>query len=210
MTPGSADEARRPVDSGGIAAALAALGEGPAEGDVSCGEIVDRLGVRSFGLAMLLLALPNLTPGPSIPGFSTIFGLPMALLALQMLAGAPSPRLPRFIAERRISRAAVRRFLAHALPIVARIDRVLRPRLVVVAEARGLAALGLLLEGVLLSLPLPVVSMAAGLGALLIAVGLLARDGLVLLAGQIVGLVTAGLYVAAIWGLLAAWHAVAS
>jgi len=193
----------------GIAAALAALGEGPADGDVSFREIVDRLGVRSFGLAMLLLALPNLTPGPSIPGFSTIFGLPMVLLALQMLAGAPAPRLPRFIAERRISRAAVRRFLAHAVPIVARIDRVLRPRLAVVAEARGLAALGLLLEGVLLSLPLPVVSMVAGVGALLIAVGLLARDGLVVLAGQIVGLVTVGLYVAAIWGLVAAWNAVA-
>ena len=138
-----------------IAAALRRLAEGPDDGDVGIAELGELLGVRSFGIAMLLLAAPNLTPGPSLPGFSTIFGLPMIWLAVEMLLGRGSPRLPRFLAERRIGRLRLRAFLARALPLIERVDRVVRPRWRRVARSRRLAACGLLGQGILLALPPP-------------------------------------------------------
>ena len=45
---------------------------------VTLGELVALLGNRSFGLLLLLFALPNLVPLP--PGSSTVFGLPLLLL----------------------------------------------------------------------------------------------------------------------------------
>ena len=182
-----------------IAAALRRLAEGPDDGDVGIAELGELLGVRSFGIAMLLLAAPNLTPGPSLPGFSTIFGLPMIWLAVEMLLGRGSPRLPRFLAERRIGRLRLRAFLARALPLIERVDRVVRPRWRRVARSRRLAACGLLGQGILLALPLPLVSMAAALAALLIAVGLLAHDGIAIVAGQLAGLGAFVLYAMAIW-----------
>jgi len=187
-----------------IAAALRRLAEGPDEGDIGIAELGELLGVRSFGIAMLLLAAPNLTPGPSLPGFSTLFGLPMMWLAVEMLVGRRAPRLPRFLARRRIGRLRLRQFLARALPLVERVDRVVRPRWRAVTAWRRLAALGLLGQGLLLALPLPVVSNAAGLAALLIAVGLLAHDGVAIFAGQLAGLGAFALYAVAIWAALAA------
>ena len=65
--------------------------------------LLDRLGGRGYGFAMMLLAAPNLTPGPSLPGFSTIFGIPMLALAIGMLIGIPNPRLPRWLAARKVT-----------------------------------------------------------------------------------------------------------
>lgn len=188
-----------------IAAALRRLGEGPDEGDVGVAELGELLGVRSFGIAMLLLAAPNLTPGPSVPGFSTIFGLPMMWLAVEMMVGRKSPRLPGFLAHRRVARVRLKSFLARALPLVERVDLVVRPRWRAVAAWRRLAALGLFGQGLLLALPFPVVSMAAGLAALLIAVGLLAHDGLTIAAGQLAGIGAFAIYGVAIWAALAAF-----
>ena len=188
-----------------IAAALRRLAEGPDESEVGIAELGELLGVRSFGIAMLLLAAPNLTPGPSLPGFSTIFGLPMMWLAVEMMAGRRSPRLPGFLAHRRIGRLRLRKFLARALPLVERVDRIVRPRWRAVTAWRRLAALGLFGQGLLLALPLPVVSMAAGLAALLIAVGLLAHDGIAIAIGQLAGLGAFALYGVAIWAAMAAF-----
>ena len=54
---------------------LAAEHPGP---EIRMGEVVAALGERGLGLAMLLLAVPNLLPGPVMPGYSTIFGIPIA------------------------------------------------------------------------------------------------------------------------------------
>lgn len=188
-----------------IAAAIRGLGEGPDEGDTTCGEILARLGRRGYGLAMLLLAAPNLTPGPSLPGFSTLFGIPIAWLAAQMLFGRTSPRLPRFIAERKVPRARLNGVIAKFLPICERVDRMIRPRLEPIAAWHRFTAFGLLVQGLLLTLPLPLVSYAAAAAVLLLAVGLIGEDGLVTVLGHLAAIATLGLYVAGIWFALKAF-----
>jgi hypothetical protein len=194
--------------TGGIADALVRLADGIQTDEASLSDIVARLGSRGYGFAMFLLAAPNLTPGPSLPGFSTIFGVPMLVLALGMLLGWPSPRLPRWLGERRVSRARLSRMIGLMLPIAARADRLLRPRLPHVAAARRVVGAAFVLLATLLVLPFPFVSLAAAAAALVLAAGVLAEDGLAVALGLAGSLASAMLYVVFGWLAYAALGAV--
>lgn len=192
----------------GIADALARLLDAVTAEDVSLSEILAGLGGRGYGIAMFLLAAPNLTPGPSIPGFSTIFGLPMLALAVGMVLGWPSPRLPRLIGARRISRARLARMIGLMMPIAARADRLLRPRLPALAAAQRVNGLAFVVLAALLVLPFPFVSLVAATAALLLAVGLLAEDGYAVALGQAGVLASLALYAIFAWLAYAALTAV--
>ena len=163
--------------------------------------LLDRLGGRGYGFAMMLLAAPNLTPGPSLPGFSTIFGIPMLALAIGMLIGIPNPRLPRWLAARKVTRERLARFVGKLLPIAAKADRALQPRWFTLVDMTRLNGAWFAILAVLLVLPFPFVSLAAALAALLIALGLIADDGLAIAFGQAMAVVSVVLY--AIFGWLA-------
>jgi hypothetical protein len=192
----------------GIADVLARLLDAVPGEDVSLSEILERLGGRGYGIAMFLLAAPNLTPGPSMPGFSTIFGLPMLALAVGMVLGWPSPRLPRLIGARRISRARLARMIGLMMPIAARADRVLRPRLPALAAANRVNGIAFAALAALLVLPFPFVSLAAGAAALLLAAGLLAEDGYAVALGHAGLVASLALYAAFAWLAYAALAAV--
>ncbi len=185
--------------TGGIAEALARLSDGIGGDEASLSDIVARLGSRGYGFAMFLLAAPNLTPGPSLPGFSTIFGIPMLALAMGMLLGWPSPRLPNLLGNRRVSRARLSRMIGLMLPVARRADRLLRPRLPRVAAARRVVGAAFVLLAALLVLPFPFVSLAAAAAALVLAAGVLAEDGLAVALGLAGSLASAALYVVFGW-----------
>jgi hypothetical protein len=199
MSAAGASAGRAAVES--IAVALQRLVDGTPDEGTSYGDLLHRLGRRGYGFAMLLLAAPNLTPGPSLPGFSTIFGVPMLVLAIGMLIGVPSPRLPRVLAARHLTREKLARFMAKLVPIAARADRALRPRWFVLVDLSRLNGAWFALLAVLLVLPFPFVSLAAAAAALLIAVGLIAEDGLAIALGQAAAVASVVLY--AIFGWVA-------
>jgi hypothetical protein len=173
-----------PSDS--IVAALLRLGEGPPDVDVTIEELVASLDSRAFAFVVLLMALPNLTPVPSMPGFSTIFGIPVCIVAAQMTLGRTRLWLPHWIGKRAISRGRVARVIGHAIPIIRRIEKVLRPRWpLLTANIIGRwTGIGCLTAGILLSLPIPIFSMAPAFALVLLALGLLARDGAILVVGH--------------------------
>jgi hypothetical protein len=171
-------------------------------GDVTnWGDLLHRLGGRAYGFAMLLLAAPNLTPGPSLPGFSTIFAIPMLVVASGMLLGFATPRLPHFLARRPVRRERLARFVARVVPIAARADRALRPRwFTLVGMTRANGAWFTLLA-LLLILPFPFVSLLAATAAVLIALGVIAEDGKAIALGQGLAVVSVAVY--AVFGWLA-------
>lgn len=192
----------------GVADALRGLAEGLPGEDVSLSEILGHLGGRAYGFAMFLLAAPNLTPGPSLPGFSTIFGVPMLALALGMMLGWPSPRLPRLIGDRRLSRARLTRVIGFMVPLAARADRLLRPRFPGLAAAGRVNGAVFALLAALLVLPFPFVSLAAAAAAMLLALGVLAEDGVAIALGHAAALVSLALYGVFAWLAVAALGAV--
>ncbi len=192
----------------GIATALDDLAASIPGDGISVAGILAQLGGRGYGFAIFLLAAPNLTPGPSLPGFSTLFGLPMLALALGMLLGRPHPVLPRFLGDRRIARARLVRMLGLMVPVARQADRLLRPRMPALVRARRLDAAALVALSVLLVLPFPFVSLAAAGAALLIALGLLAEDGGAIALGLVATLASLALYGGFVWLAYAAYMAV--
>lgn len=156
---------------------------------VSFGEIVRGLRHRAFGFAALVFALPCCLP--MIPGIPTICGLALVIVALSLITARRRLWLPRFIAAKTVERADLRRLVARALPHLLKLERFSRPRLAIVTERVGKILIGLVLLvlGAIMILPIPFVgNIPPGIAATILAVGLVERDGVVVLAGFVAAL----------------------
>lgn len=154
---------------------------------ISLGELVEGLGDRAFGLAMLVLALPMALPLSAIPGVSTVFGVPLCIIATQLALGWPRPRLPQSIATRSFARAELGRMIDRALPWLRRIERAVHPRWPWATGPAAERAIGLvcLVLAVVMALPIPGGNQPPGIAISLFAVAVLERDGLFVLLGAV-------------------------
>ena len=168
-------------------------------------EIRDELDERGFGLMILILAIPCLVP--ALYGVPQIVGIPILLLAGQMLAGRIEPWLPEAVLKRRVSKAWLDRMADFATKRMGWFERLSRPRLTLftVGWAERVVALFMILATV--TIVLPMTNTVPSVALTLLAVGLIQRDGLFVLAGAAVatGWATAlatvaiGFYVGAGW-----------
>ena len=169
--------------------------DAPPEG-VTLEWIVTRLRERSFGIVMLLIGLVGL-----LPGISPIVGILLAIPAVQMILGRSEPVLPRRLAERRLSSARLERLLGRVVPIMKRLERVVRPRW---NRAFGLAKriVGgvILLLGATLLTPLPFSQVIPSLVIVLLAFAVLEEDGLLLGLAVFAALMSMAITAAALWG----------
>lgn len=179
---------------------------GDGTGQLRLSEVVAALGDRGYGLLIFILALPNVLP-LYIPGLSAVFGVPLGLIALQMMVGLPRPWLPQALLRRQIRRQEFATVTQRILPWLMRLERILKPRLPALTSPWAERAIGLfaLMLAVMLALPIPLTGIPLGAALALMGIGLLERDGFVLMAG-----VAAGILAVAYSGLatFAAWEAV--
>jgi hypothetical protein len=179
---------------------------GDGSGWLRLGDVVAALGDRGYGLMIVILAVPNVLP-IYIPGLSAIFGIPLALIALQMMLGLPRPWLPQALLRRPLRRREFAGMTQRLMPWLLRLERLLKPRLPLLTSLWAERAIGLfaLVLAVMLALPIPFTGIPLGAALALMGIGLLERDGLVLLAGA-----AAGALAVAYSGLatFAAWEAV--
>jgi len=159
------------------------------EGSVTLREVIGTLGGRAYLLLMLLLALPFLTPLP-LPGLSTPFGLAIALIALRLSLGQ-RPWLPEKLLGKVLPRGFFGRVFGFAEKLLRFLEKFLRPRLTVLTDTpllRQLHAVLMFVAAVALLLPLPIpfTNSFPAWAILLVAAGLLERDGVFVLAGYVV------------------------
>lgn len=172
------------------------------------GEVFGHLGDRAPGFLLMALAIPAIVPTPGLPaGF--LFGSVLAAVALQMIAGRERLRVPGWIGRRRVSRGTLDKLVDKGTPWIERVERTLRARHPSLTRASVLRPLGafVLLMGVLIALPIPFGNTLPGLAVLVTALGLIARDGLAVVAGIGLGAVATGVSVALIAG---TWWAVSA
>lgn len=162
-----------------------------AEGDrVSFGDLVDSFNARAYGPLIVLFAAPNVLP-VALPGISAVLGVPLILLTAQLMLGLRRPWLPGILRRRSMARTSFDNLVHRIVPRLHRIERMVRPRLLPLTGILGkrlIGAAGLLLATIVF-LPVPFGNMLPGLALVLMAVGLLGRDGLAVLAGGVVGFV---------------------
>lgn len=187
-----------------VSAILADMAESWPADRITLGDFVEALGNRGHGLLMLVLTLPNVVP-IYIPGLSAVTGLPLAAVALQMTLGRPRPWLPGFLLRRSIARSDFQRVVIRVLPWLARIERVLRPRLRQFAHgpAERLIGFACMLLALLLSLPVPFTNIPLAFPVALFALGVLERDGVATLTAAVVALAAVTFVLSVGWAVFA-------
>jgi hypothetical protein len=165
--------------------------------DTTIGTLVDSLGERAFGALMFIFAVPNIIPTP--PGTSAILGLPLVILTWQVLIGRQSLWLPAIVRQRRISRELIASFVSKVTPIMARLERVLKPRIgILVSSDAAERVIGLVTFplAVALFLPIPFGNILPAAAIACIALGLAERDGLAVAVGYALSLASVALLAA--------------
>ena len=181
-------------------AVLEGLLEDAPPDQVTLNWILDRLRARSFGIAMLMIALVAL-----LPGASPIMGILLAVPAIQMILARPAPVLPRFIAGRRVSSARLARLIGRVAPVLKRMERLVRPRLRTPFEAtKRVVGLVILLLGATLLTPIPFSHVIPALVVMLLAVALLEEDGVLLCLALVAAVISLSVTAAAVWGTIEA------
>lgn len=178
---------------------------------LTVGDIVAVLRDRAFALLVVLLGLPNCLPMP--PPIPLVCGLLLLLVAVQIAVGKASPWLPRALLGRSIARKDVERAVRRAVPVLRRLERWSRPRLSLFETALGMRGMGVALLTLSLALIVaaPVIGqIPLGLAVCLVGLGLVERDGIVVLVGLAVGalgvLLNAGFAYAIVAGIISLFH----
>ena len=165
-------------------------------------DFVEALDDRAFGAAMLLFALPNAVGIGTIPGVSTLFGVPQIVLSIQMILGFERPRLPAWLLDRSIGRAEFETMVDRGVPHLQRVERVLKPRLQGLTDGwiERLLGVVLLVLATIVSLPIPLGNWPPAIAMALIGLGHVARDGAFIAAGCVAGVIAIAIAGAVVLG----------
>lgn len=165
------------------------------EGDkVTVRELLAIIGEKGLLLALMFLTLPFMVP-VSIPGVSTVFGLVAVLISLGITFNR-IPWLPDRLLDRSVDAHKLREAIERGARTFSRVDRISHPRLERLSSSAAmnrLAGVALLAGSVLLIFPLgliPFSNTLPGASMLLLAAGLVQRDGVLILLGYLFLLAT--------------------
>lgn len=184
-----------------LSAVLTAIAGDATRESIAVSDLLVLLGGRGRAALILLFALPNVLPTP--PGTSGILGLPLLYLSFQMMLGRV-PWLPRFIADRSMSRYSFAQLVERISPVLSRAERLLRPRwsvFVGYGAERVLGAVCLVLAAVLV-LPIPLGNMLPAFAICIIALGVLESDGVWVLTGIVTGIASLILVAGVVYALI--------
>ncbi len=158
--------------------------------DISLNDVMEAFHERGFGVFLFFFALPAALPLPAV-GVGTVLGIPLLFLTVQQALGRDRVWFPKKMREKRLKCDTVRRIIQKAEPWLVRIEKLAKPRLSFVTRGFFTHIIGLFgfIMTLAVCIPLPMTNTVPSLGIALMAVGMIMRDGLAVLAGATVGLV---------------------
>jgi hypothetical protein len=182
--PAASDGAPLPVRTSDLLIHLATASEAP---EMTVGELLDALKDRAFGVAMLVLALPVCIP--FLYGVPQVLSLPMLLIALQMVAGRHTLWMPEKLRARRFSRAEFAKMARRAKRYLGWGEALARPRFSLLTGNGPERVFGVFMVIFCLSIltPLPLTNTTPGIAVAIVSIGMIERDGLLVLAGTVLG-----------------------
>jgi len=165
-----------------LSAVLRQLAAEPGRERVSVQDLFAALGDRALAALLFIFAVPNIIPSP--PGLSTVLGVPLLFLSTQLLLGRKA-WLPVLVARRSMARADFEGLLSRVLPWLERAEKLLKPRFsgLALPPMEYLVGLVCLMLAVILVLPIPLGNIPPAFAIALMALGILERDGVWVLAG---------------------------
>jgi hypothetical protein len=178
-----------------MSAALAAAETAVRDPAVTLRDLVAMLGEQGLLVFCGVLAAPFLLP-ITVPGMSTVLGLPMLLIGFAVMVSRV-PWLPARLLNRSLPAETVRSVLAKVRSWAERFEHLVKPRLLGLTGGRAINFLNgaLVIVAVLfLMAPIPLVPFVNSVPALaimLLCFGMAERDGVVIAFGYLTTLVSA-------------------
>jgi hypothetical protein len=188
-----------------LSAALAATAAEVRGHTVTLRELLALVGEQGLLVFCAILASPFLLP-VSLPFMSTAFGLPMLLIGVAVTLNRV-PWLPDRLLSHALPSPTLLQILRRCIAWAERLEHLFRPRLLGLTGSAAVNALNgalLVVAVLLLMAPLPLVPFANTLPAIaviLLCLGMAERDGVMVLAGYCVALLSA-LYIGALLALV--------
>ena len=168
--------------------ALAGIAADAPEEGLTLGAFSDALGERVFGALLFALAIPVCMP--FLYGVPQVVALPMMAIAVQMAAGRSHPWMPKSFRDRPLDKASLMRIARWSKKWFGWLEALARPRLSFLSGPTAERIVGAIfvLFCTSILIPLPTTNTAPGIGIAIASIGLLTRDGLLVLAGLILGI----------------------
>ena len=175
--------------SRGLIGALEQIADQAGDDGMSLGEFVDALGERAFGIILFAMALP--VSIPFLYGVPQVMALPMMALSVQMMMGRAEPWLPTRFRAGRLDKRGLVRMAQGGRKWFGWLEALARPRLTALSGPTAERLVGGVFAVFCASIliPLPLTNSTPAIALAIAALGLLTRDGLLVIAGMVLGLV---------------------
>lgn len=171
---------------------------------VTIGDVLDAIGDRSYGPALLIPALIEITPIGGIPGVPTFLALFIALVAAQILLDKDHLWLPQFIQKRAVAGGKLHKAADKLNPFATRLDRWFHGRLARFVRQPWPRIAAAFVIGLCLTVPplefVPFASTVPMLAITAFGLALLVRDGLLMIAALGISLAALGIAGASLLG----------
>jgi hypothetical protein len=188
-------------------------------GHVSLAQILQLIGREGLLLFCIFLTLPFMVP-VSIPGVSTVFGAVILLIGISVVFDR-TPWLPERFMRKEFPADKLRTAFEKGIGWVQRLEKISRRRWLGLTHGpimHGINGLMVVLGAVLLMAPfglIPFSNTLPGLAILLLAIGILQRDGVCILLGYVTNVLTiiyfaililgGGLAIRELWRVVLGW-----
>jgi hypothetical protein len=153
---------------------------------VSGGDLMNQFQRRSYGGVLLILSLLAMVPGISV--FAVVA---MIEPAFQLFMGLPAPVFPGFIQSRQVGVSGLQKWGMTISHGIKRLETLVVPRWPSLSNdlARRVIGLVVLLLGFVVAIPFPFSNFPPALATICFALGLLERDGLMILIASVLSII---------------------
>ncbi|MEK0451386.1 MAG: exopolysaccharide synthesis protein ExoD [Verrucomicrobiota bacterium] len=161
-------------------------------GPLSLHDIEQHLKDRGYALLVLFLAAPF--PIPNIPGLSVPFGIAICFIGWAFMIRS-RPRLPDRVMKTTLEFSTLQRVVPFIANLMEKLERWTKPRQKWLATGPAMTSfigLGILSGGFFLALPLPIplTNGPPALSIIFLVVGMLCRDGVLVVVGHVLGILS--------------------
>ncbi|MEM7617270.1 MAG: exopolysaccharide biosynthesis protein, partial [Pseudomonadota bacterium] len=169
--------------------------------------LIKKLEHRSFAMMLLIFCLIPAMPLPS-QGIATILSIPVIIIAFQMILAKQQVWLPKIISNKSIAMARLSKIIDVAIPYVKKFEKISKPRLIKLQNKKFERILGIiiLLCAISMAIPVPFSNTIPSIAILFIALGLIEKDGLAIIAGIMISIVGIIVTISIIWGSIEIFH----
>ena len=192
------------LDTTFVSEILKKVGQKQIGGKTKISELMEDFHENGILLAMIFFSLPVAIPLPYPPGFTTVMGIPLMILSIQMLLGNKKVSLPQKINDYELKNSTLRAISDKVVPRLISVEKYVKPRFSFAKSVYCEQFIGFisLLAAFSIALPIPLTNSIPALGIAVMALGLLNRDGLVIIVGFFITVI--GLLIA-IGAVMASW-----